>query len=184
MSTTVPLLECLTHQPLLFGLEGFETQAREWIDAASGPWQYLLIFALAATPWLEILIVIPIGIALGLDPLTVAVVAFAGNVIPIYLIVTLFDRISTWLDRRRDDDADEQSARSARAKRVWRSYGLPGLALAAPILTGVHLAAVLAMGLGARKRATLGWMTVGIALWTVVITVVSVTGVSVLEGWF
>ncbi|WP_207589341.1 small multi-drug export protein [Halomontanus rarus] len=180
MSTTCSLLECGTLHPLV--LAGFENHAREWLAAASGPWQYLLVFVLAATPWLEILIVIPIGVALDLDPVAVAVVAFAGNVVPIYLIVTLFDRISTWLARRRDDD-DERSARSARAKRIWRSYGLPGLALAAPILTGVHLAAVLAMGLGARKRATLGWMTLSIALWTVVITVVSVTGVSILEGW-
>lgn len=180
MSTTCSLLECGTHQPLV--LAGFESQAREWLAVAGGPRQYLLVFALAATPWLEILVVIPIGVALGLDPTAVAVVAFAGNVVPIYFIVTLFDRVSRWLARRRDDD-DERSTRSARAKRIWRSYGLPGLALAAPILTGVHLAAVLAMGLGARKRPTLGWMTLSIALWTVVITVASATGVSVLEGW-
>lgn len=179
MSTTCSLLDCGIHHPLI--LAAVEGQAREWLAAASGPWQYLLVFVLAATPWLEILVVIPIGVALDLDPVAVAVVAFAGNVVPIYLIVTLFDRISRWLTHRRDDD--ERSARSARAKRIWQSYGLPGLALAAPILTGVHLAAVLAMGLGARKRPTLGWMTLSIALWTVVITIVSVTGVSLLEGW-
>ncbi|WIV68671.1 small multi-drug export protein [Natrialbaceae archaeon AArc-T1-2] len=149
------------------------------IDAASGPWQYLLVFVLAAIPWLEVLVVVPIGVALGLDPAVVAVVAFAGNVVPIYAIVLAHRRVAAWLASRRDG---EEPARYARARRIWNAYGLPGLALLGPIVTGVHLAAVLALGLGARGRSTFAWMTVSIAVWTVLITVASVAGASVLEG--
>ncbi|WP_255167061.1 small multi-drug export protein [Natrononativus amylolyticus] len=168
---------------LAAGPLAFEGQAREWIDAASGPWQYLLVFALAATPLLEILIVIPIGVGLGLDPVLVGIVAFAGNVAPIYGIVLGYERLSAWLESRRESDG-EPSKRRKRAQRIWNAYGLPGLALAAPVLTGVHLAAVLALGLGARGRSTLAWMTGSIALWTVVITVASVAGLSALEWVF
>ena len=158
---------------------GFDARAREWLEAASGPWQYVLVFVLAATPLLEILVVIPIGVALGLDPVLVAVVAFAGNVVPIYGIVLAGDRLSAWLDARRDG---ERSSRRARAERIWNAYGLPGLALLAPVATGVHLAALLALGLGARGRSTLGWMTASIAVWTVAITALSVTGAAALES--
>ncbi|MFP9192084.1 small multi-drug export protein [Natronosalvus vescus] len=163
----------------VLSLSGLETWTREWIDAASGPWQYVLVFLLAATPLLEILVVIPIGIALGLDPVLVAIVAFAGNLIPIYGIVALSERVSAWLERRR---SNEPSARRKRATRIWNDYGLPGLALLSPIVTGVHLATVLALSLGARRRATLVWMTASIALWTVLITVGAVTGFAILES--
>ena len=43
-----------------------ETWARELLVNADGTGQYLLIFLLAATPFLEILVVIPVGITLGL----------------------------------------------------------------------------------------------------------------------
>ncbi|MHC3437291.1 small multi-drug export protein [Natrialbaceae archaeon A-gly3] len=168
-------------EPACYLLEtGLESSAREWIDAAGGPWQYLLVFVLAAIPLLEVLVVIPIGIALGLDPVAVAAVAFAGNVLPIYAIVLAGERVTAWLSRRRDG---EESPRRARAKRIWNAYGLPGLAALAPIATGVHLAAVIALGLGARGRSTLAWMTVSIAAWTVVITAGVVTGASILEAF-
>lgn len=155
---------------------GVEARAREWLAAADGPLQYVLVFLLAATPLLEILVVIPIGVALGLDPSTVAVVAFAGNVLPIYGIVLGHRRLAAWLAARRS--RTEGSARRARARRIWNAYGMPGLALLAPVATGVHLAAVIALGLGARGRTTALWMTGSIAAWTVVITLASVAGSS------
>lgn len=158
---------------------GLEDRAGEWIEAADGPWQYLLVFVLAAIPLLEVLVVIPIGVALGLDPVAVAVLAFAGNVLPIYGIVLAHGRLSDRLPVR---DSGEESARRARARRIWTAYGLPGLAALAPVATGVHLAAIIALGLGARGRATLAWMTASIAAWTVVIAAGAVAGASVLAG--
>ena len=185
MPLSLSLLSAL-ETPVAMGLlesglgSGLESSASEWIDAASGPVQYLLVFVLAAVPWLEVLVVVPIGVALGLDPVIVAAVAFAGNVLPIYGIVLAHRRVAAWLARRR---GGEEPSRYTRARRIWNAYGLPGLALLAPIVTGVHLAAILALGLGARGRSTLAWMTVSIAAWTVVITVASVAGASVLDGF-
>lgn len=179
IAATPPGLATVTESAPTLLESGLDARAREWLETASGPWQYVLVFVLAATPLLEILVVIPIGVALGLDPVLVAVVAFAGNVVPIYGLVLAADRLSAWLAARRDG---ERSRRRARAERIWNAYGLPGLALLAPIATGVHLAALLALVLGARGRSTLGWMTVSIAAWTVVITALSVTGAVLLES--
>lgn len=153
-----------------------EGRVGEWISGTSGPWQYLLVFVLAAIPWLEILLVIPAGIAIGLDLLLVGSVAFAGNALPIYGIVLAYERLAA----RFGWGEGSGSKRRQRAKRVFRTYGLPGLALVAPVLTGVHLGAVIALGLGARGRSTLGWMTASIAVWTVAITAATVAGVAVL----
>lgn len=40
---------------------------------------YAFTFLLAATPWLEIPVVIPAGIAMGLNPSIVSFLAFTGN---------------------------------------------------------------------------------------------------------
>ena len=160
-------------------LQDLEGWARSLIDDAGGPLQYALVFLLAATPLFEILLVIPIGVALGLNPVLVGVFAFAGNVAPVYLIIVSYERLTSWLERRRDG---QPSTGRERAARIWRRYGLPGLALASPLVTGVHLAALLALGFGARSRPTAIWMTGAIALWTVLITLGSVTGVAALEA--
>ena len=43
-------------------------------------WQYVFIFLLGATPWVEIAVIIPLSIAAGLNPYLAAALAFLGNV--------------------------------------------------------------------------------------------------------
>lgn len=61
--------------------------------------------------------------------------------------------------------------------RVWHRYGLPGLALLAPVITGVHLATVMALALGTPRQRVVWWMTASLALWAVVTAVVTAAGV-------
>lgn len=133
-------------------------------------WQYTLVFLAAATPWLEILIVIPVAIGAGLAPVPVAVVSFLGNALPIFGVVALFQ----WWERRR---GPVRRRWSGRAMRVWNRWGLPGLALLGPLVTGIHLAAVMALALHAPRRTTVIWMTVSLAMWAVGTTVVTVAGI-------
>ncbi|MBM7095293.1 small multi-drug export protein [Bacillus sp. H-16] len=159
-------------------------------------WQYILVFLMAALPWLEILFVIPIGIGMGLNPFGVGIVSFAGNFIPVVLIVYLLKWFQTtrlytnWKSRREEKKAvklaaqteqDEEKLmkkqrRAARAHRVFEKYGLPGLALLGPLLTGIHLAAVIALSLKANKHATTVWMGASLAAWTVFLTIAAYYG--------
>lgn len=145
---------------------------------ATGIVRYALVFLFAAIPIVEILVVIPVAIGVGLDPGPTGVVAFAGNAGSVVLLVAFHRRVSRLWARRRGDPADREPGRYARARRVWDRYGLPGLALAAPVLTGVHIAALLALAAGSTGRAVAAWMTAGIAAWTVVLVVASVFGLS------
>jgi hypothetical protein len=157
-----------------------ESWARDLLVGSDGVLRYGLIFLLAAVPLLEILVVIPLGIGLGSRPELVALAAFLGNVLPIYGIIAGHQRIEAFLQRRRESET--QSSRHNRAIQIWDTYGLPGLAIASPISTGVHLAALLALGLGSTRRSTAVWMTVSIAIWTVVITVSSVSALSTIQA--
>ena len=155
------------------------------LRSVDGPVGYGLVFALAAIPLVEILLVIPPALALGMDPILVGVLAFVGNALSAAGYVALHGRLRTWRRRRTGDGErvgfrDGTGGRHGRGRRLFERFGLGGLALAAPIATGTHLAAAMALVVGARGRAVVGWMTVSLALWTVALVVASVVGLSVL----
>lgn len=151
------------------------------LEETSGVWQYLLVFIFTMVPAIEPFIVIPVAIGLGLDPVVTGLVAFAGSVTIVSVIVLAQHRFLAWWSRRTDDDdAETSSGRYARARRIWDRYGLAGLAFAGPILAGIHLTAMLAVATGSSRRTTIGWLTVGLGAWTVALVVASVTGISLL----
>jgi uncharacterized membrane protein len=142
-------------------------------------WSYLVLFGLAAAPWLEVFLVIPLGIAWGLHPTGVAVVGFVGNWIPILLIVYFYSQITLWLRKRRArklgidwEEAEAiDSKKTGKGRSIWSRYGMPGLALLAPALIGTDITALLALLFGIERQRVLVWMTVSLLLWTVLLAV-------------
>jgi Ca2+/H+ antiporter, TMEM165/GDT1 family len=130
----------------------------------------------AATPWLEILLVIPPAVAAGLDPLAVGVLAFLGNVVPVVAIVGGYEAFQRRRARTGARASHGRSRRRARAERLMERYGVPGLAVAGPLVTGIHLATVLAVALRAPRARVVGWMSASLLAWTVVITALSGVG--------
>lgn len=142
---------------------------------------YGLVFLLAATPFLEVVGVIPIGVAAGLEALPVTILAFLGNILTIWLLILLMDQVKAWLQKRREKKGKAPSAkRQDRAARLWRKYGLPGLALLSPFLIGSHLGAILAMGFGGTRKSITLWMTISVFSWSVVMGVASHFGIDFL----
>ncbi len=143
-------------------------------------WRYAMIFVLAATPWIELLLVIPVGVAMGLAPLPVAVAVFTGNALPVFLIVLGYD---WWLKRHQSthkyNPPGRRGVRWNRALGIWDKYGLPGLAMAGPLLTGIHLATIIALFFNPERRKLLFWMSFSLFVWTFGTVVVCYTGLEV-----
>jgi len=150
------------------------TEALAGVDGALG---YALVFLLAAIPVVEVLVVVPAGVALGMNPVLVALSAFAGNLTTVLFVIVGSDRALAFVRRRFGDPDQNPSKRVRRAKRLWEQYGTPGLALAAPISTGAHLAAVLALSLGSGRRDVASWMAASLLAWTVALAAASFYGV-------
>jgi len=72
--------------------------------------------------------------------------------------------------------------RRERIERVWKRYGIPGVALQAPLLTGPLLATILALGLGAPPRPLLGWMLASVVFWGMALTAAAALGLSIFRG--
>ncbi|ASA21495.1 small multi-drug export protein [Paenibacillus donghaensis] len=149
----------------------------EWLQQADGIWQYFVLFLLAAAPWLDVFLVVPLGIVAGLSPVAVAITGFAGNLLMTVLIGLFFKQLSDWRAKRREKKGIiAPSRKETRAKAVWERYGLPGLALLAPLILGTDLATILALSFGSSRVRVIQWMTVSLTVWTLAMTLGSVYG--------
>jgi uncharacterized membrane protein len=144
-----------------------------------GWWAYVLVFLAAATPVLEVLVVVPSGVLAGLEPVPTAIVAVAGNLATVVLVAVAGDRALAWWRRRRPAAGGEPSARSRRGGQLVRRWGVPGLAFLAPLTTGTHVGTVAALAIGAPRRRVLLWMSAGVAVWASIAAAATATGLDV-----
>lgn len=144
---------------------------------------YLVVFLASAVPWLEVLVVVPAGVLVGLAPVPTAIVGAAGNIATLVPIVLGGDRLRSWWRRRRHgpvvpaDDEPSKGRRGTRALRVFERYGLLGLALVGPVLIGIHVAAVVAVAARAEPRRALLWLSGGVVVWAFVVAGAAAFGV-------
>jgi len=140
-----------------------------------GWWPYVVVFLAAATPVLEVLVVIPAGVLAGLSPAPTAIIALAGNLSTVALVaVGGSELVRRW--RRRRPSAEHPSRRSQRARQLVQRWGVPGFALLAPLTTGTHIATLAALAIGAEKGRVLRWMAAGLCLWSALAAAATVAG--------
>ncbi|MGO4693873.1 small multi-drug export protein [Paenibacillus sp. 2TAB26] len=154
----------------------------EWIQQTDGIWPYIVLFLLAAAPWLDVFLVVPLGIVAGLSPVAVAIIGFAGNFLLVLLLGLFFKQFSKWnTNQKLKKGITTTSKKETRARRIWERYGLPGLALLAPLIVGTDIAALLALSLGSSRKRVIQWMAVSLAVWTIVMALGSVYGFSYMK---
>jgi uncharacterized membrane protein len=117
------------------------------------------------------------GLALGPPLVLSGAASIAGVLVGAVLTVVAGERVQRWIYAR-----PWLSKRRKRVERLWNRYGVVGVALQAPILTGAPLATLIALGLGAPPKSLLLWMSVSVVLWGVVITGAAVLGFSLFDG--
>jgi len=146
-----------------------------------------LVSLIGAAPLLEIWIAIPIGIAMGLSPLTAVSAGVTGNFIPLIAIALAHHRAQNWFKDRFSPDKTPHRSPSGRYKRfkeLWNRYGLPIAALAAPATIGAHLATILALIGGSSRKSTLLWMAASLILWGVTTSIASFYGIELIRSIF
>ena len=131
------------------------------------------LISTAAAGALDVWVGIITGLALGLSPASSGAVSIAGAVAGVTLVVAAGGRLQHLIYRSR-----RLAKRRERIERVWERYGIPGVALQAPLLTGPLLATLLALALGAPARPLLLWMLASVVLWGVVLAGAAALGFS------
>src|SRR5699024_3845701 len=139
-------------------------------------YKYLFVFLGAAVPWLEVDVVVPLGIVWGLSELWVVSIVVLGNMMRVLGLISRFHRLKVWESRRREKKGNKASKQSRRAVAVWNKYGLPGLGFLGPILIGTHIAAFIGMVLGAERRSMSLWIGASIIVWVLIFGMATVLG--------
>lgn len=108
------------------------------------------VFVAGAAPWVEAIVVIPVGILFGLPVVWTVVFALLGNVATILLFAFGSDRVLAFVARLRERNgkASGENSRTARAKQVFVRYGDIGMAAMGPLIIGTQFAAAIAVSLG------------------------------------
>jgi hypothetical protein len=117
---------------------------------------------------------IPAGLALNLHPVAVGITAAAGALLGALAVVFFGDRVRSWLVRCHEQR--EKHGHHGLVSRIWERYGVIGLGLLAPLLTGPLLGVALGLTFGARPSRLLFWAGVGIVLWSAALTLAAALG--------
>lgn len=137
----------------------------------------LTVFALGAV---ELWAAVPAGLALRLHPLIAGGAAAAGAITAALVVMVLGERVRSWLLLR--IHRGSEIGRHGRLYRVWTRYGVIGLGLLAPLLVGAPLGTAMGIALGAPAGRLLVWMSLGIALWSGLLTAAGTLGLAGIEG--
>ena len=131
------------------------------------------VFGLGAV---ELWAAVPAGFALGLHPMATGIVSAVGAITSGLAVALLGDRARAWLVARHGVPPDGGGHGTIR--RIWDRYGVVGLGLLAPLLVGAPLGTALGLLLGAPVRRLLLWVSVGIVLWSALLTAAGALGLA------
>lgn len=129
------------------------------------------VFLMAASPILECRGSIPYGILTGIDPATVFLVSFLGNVLPVPFLLLLLNRFERWVmgmgegNRLRRIYVRYVDRLRKKSKPSIDRYGFLGLTIfvAVPLpLTGAWTASLLSYLLGMDLKRSLGAIVIGV----------------------
>lgn len=125
---------------------------------------------------LELWAAIPAGLALELHPIAVGIAAAVGAFLGALAVVSLGERVRAWLVQRQGQK--KKKGQHGLIYRIWHRYGVIGLGLLAPLLTGAPLGVALGLTLGASSSRLLFWISVGIVLWSTALTLAGALGLA------
>ena len=129
----------------------------------------MMVFGTAMIPVVELRGAIPLGVSMGLPPLTVYILAVLGNVLPVPFIILLVRRVFDWLRKGRfwGPKITAMERRAHLKGRMVRKYRLPGLVIlvAVPLPgTGAWTGALVAALFDIRLRSALPAILMGVLL--------------------
>jgi membrane protein DedA with SNARE-associated domain len=125
----------------------------------------------------ELWAAIPAGFALQLPPVVIGLAAASGAMLGAAIVVLLGNRLRDWLLRHHGSKSSKLGKPSL-IDRIWQRYGVIGLGLLAPLLIGTPIGAAVGLTLGVPAPRLLWWLSLGIVLWSTILTLAGVLGLA------
>ncbi len=123
---------------------------------------------------------IPAGVALGLLPVIAAITAWASYTVGVLIVALAGAPLRAWLIKRLRLSLEPDPSKLF--WRIWSRYGLIGLAALAPVTVGSQTGALIGLALGAPPARLLILMSLGAAVWSAAIALLTGLGVGIISG--
>ncbi|MGZ6416435.1 MAG: small multi-drug export protein [Bacteroidia bacterium] len=141
-------------------------------------YQIILVFVAS---FIELWAGIPLGLALQLNPFLTGTVAALGAITAAFIVSFLGEGVREKFIKWRYKDKD---LKKGTFYKLWNKYGIIGLGLLSPLFFGAPLGAALGIVLGAERKALFMWMSIGIVLWSIFLTLAGYFGIMKIQSWF
>ncbi|CDG65724.1 MAG: hypothetical protein PWQ15_754 [Methanobacterium sp.] len=136
----------------------------------------LIVFAASVV---ELWLGIPLGLVMDINPLLIIILASTGSILSAIAVTLLGENLRTRLVKWKY--GDETALEETRMYKLWNKYGIIGLGLLSPLVFGAPLGAAVGIFFGATKKGLILWMSVGIIIWSVGLTLAGSMGLLTLE---
>ncbi len=137
----------------------------------------LLVLGLGA---IELWAAIPAGLVLQLHPVAIGITAAIGAMLGALVVTLLGERVRTWLVQHHG--GKDKKDRHRGIYRIWQRYGVIGYGLLVPLLVGAPLGVVLGLTLGVPAGRLLAWISLGIVIWSTLLTLIGALGLAGIEA--
>ena len=117
---------------------------------------------------------IPTGVALHLHPAFAAVIAWTGYTAIGAAMLLIGTPAREWM--RKKFKISTKPNPEKLFWRTWQRWGLPGLALLAPVTCGPYFAALLALALGENPTRLIVWISAGVIPWCILFASLTAAG--------
>ena len=123
----------------------------------------------------ELWAAVPAGFGIGLAPVVTVVTAALGALLGVMVVAALGERLRKRLVR-------PSGGRARGAAHILARYGTVGLGLLAPLLVGAPLGTALGLALGAPRGRLVVWMSIGVVVWSSLLTLATALGLAGLHS--
>lgn len=132
--------------------------------------KYLIVYTLSA---LKIIFGPTLGLAYGFSILETTLLSLLGMMTTVYLVSYFGPQIQALTLKVFGPKKKKRKVFTPKRRRfvkIWRRYGVPGVAFFTPILLSPPGGAILANAFGGKRHEIIKWMWISGAFWSLILT--------------
>ncbi len=130
---------------------------------------------------LELWFSIPIGLGFKLNPVLIIIASSLGSILSSVIIAYFGESIRNWIIKKK---SKKGGIKKGRIYNIWEKYGDVSLGLLSPLFFGAPIGATIGIALGIPKNSLIKWMSIGIILWSILLTLAGHFGIIIFQKAF
>lgn len=138
------------------------------------------LFSVGGVAFLSLWGSVPVGLALSLSPVLIALAAAVGYTVGAGIILFLGEPVRKWFYARMGHRLPTDP--NSRTRRLLDKYGVVGLGLLAPVTLGAQIGALLGLTLNMPRLKLFAALALGGLLWAGIFTALFALGVVAVTG--